>query len=181
MVAVCMLPKKPIKRRNAPMKTNLKRVLVFFAAALMLVSLVSCGSAADKIKKNFEKANYDVVSLAGTDENAKKIIAMLDLTEEQEKDIEKYEIIVCNEKEAESTQGGLGGFLENLGNAIDGALPDAVILKFPSAADLKDFMTVEKSDGTKDTSAYDKAKDNGLVNGNCWLIVGGTAEKDLFN
>jgi len=162
------------------MKT-MKKVLVFLLASLLLLSLVSCGDKSGSIKKAFEKADYEVASLSGDDEDAKGVIALLGLNEEQKEDIAKYEIILCNEKEEASTAGGLGGFLENIGGAIDGALPDAVIIKFPSASDLKDFLTVEDKDGNKDTSLFDKANDNGLINGNCYLIIGGSAEKDIFN
>ena len=53
------------------------------------------------------------------------------------------------------------------------------VIKFPSAGDLKDFLTVEK-DGEKDTSMYDEAKDDGTINGNCLLITAGSEAKDIF-
>jgi hypothetical protein len=163
------------------MKT-MKRILVFLTAALLILSLASCsGDKAGSIKKAFEKADYEVTTLSGSDDKAKAVLAMAGLSEEQKKDVEKYEIIVCNKKTEQSTQGGLGGFLENIGGAIDGAIPNAIIIKFPSADDLKDFLTIVDTDGTKITTLYEKAVEDGKINGNCLLLVGGTAEKDIFN
>ena len=78
------------------MKT-MKKVLVFLLASLLLLSLVSCGDKSGSIKKAFEKADYEVASLSSDDEDAKGVIALLGLNEEQKEDIAKYEIILCNE------------------------------------------------------------------------------------
>ena len=53
-------------------------------------------------------------------------------------------------------------------------------MKFPGAGDLKSFLTVEDKDGKKDTSAYDKAKEDGYINGNCWLLTLSSDAKDIF-
>ena len=156
---------------------QIKKMLVFLLASLLIFTLVSCGNKANSIKKAFEKADYEVASLAGDDEDVAGLIALLGLSKEA---VAEYEFIVCNEKEEGSTASGLGGFLEDLGNAFDKALPDAVIIKFPSTGELKDFFTVTDANGNKDTSHYDLANDNGQINGNCYLIVGGEAEKDIF-
>lgn len=162
------------------MKNTLTKILALLTAALMLFSLASCDKSSS-IKKAFEKENYTVVSYKGTDDAAKTFIAMLDLSEEEAKKASEYEIIFCNEKEEASTnQSALGGLFEGIGDAIDGAVPDAVIVKFPAASDLKAALTVEKEDGTSDTSAYDEAKEKGMINGNCLLLVGGDDEKAIF-
>ena len=162
------------------MKTTLKRILMFITAALMLLSLASCDKSGS-IKKAFEKENYEVASIAGSDEGFQSALAWIpDLTEEQKEAIKEYEIIAVNKKEEASTNSSaIGSFFENLGNAVDGAIPDAVIVKFPSAGDLKDFLTIEK-DGEKDTTAYDKAKEAGQINGNCWMVLGDAAAKEIF-
>lgn len=153
------------------MKT-MKRILVILSALVLLVSLVSCDKSGS-IKKAFEKENYEVKAYTGDDSNVQAVVTLMGLTEDQKKDIAEYEIIVVNKKT--EGQSGLAGILENIGSAV----PDAVIVKFPSAGDLKDFMTVEK-DGEKDTSAYDKAKEDGKINGNCWFAMGNDAAKEIF-
>lgn len=161
---------------------TMKRILVFVTAALLVLSLVGCSSdKAGSIKKAFEKADYEVVTLAGNSNEAKAILGMMGLSDEQKKEIEAYEIILCNKKTEQSTAGGLGGFLENIGNAVDGAVPNAIIIKFPSANELKDFLIIEDTDGTQITEIYDEAVKEGMINGNCLLVIGETAEKDIFN
>ena len=158
------------------MKT-MKRVLVFLTAALLILSLASCGDKADSIKKAFEKANYDVASVSGSDKEAKALFAILGLSEEQEKELEKCELIVCNKKAEQSTQGGLLGII---GGVVDGVIPDAIIIKFPSANALKDFLIIVDEDGTKITTLYEEAQNEGLINGNCLLTICGDVEKDIF-
>ena len=74
----------------------------------------------------------------------------------------EYEIILC-------TQEG-----------ILNAGATAAIIKFPSAKELQNFLTVEKSDGTKDTTAYDKALENGTVNGNCMIFTASSSSNEIF-
>ena len=162
------------------MMTTLKKVLALLTAALLMLSFASCDKSAS-IKKAFEKENYTVVSYKGTDDAAKSFIEMLALSEEEEKKAAEYEIIFCNEKEEAATnQSALGGILDGIGDALDGAIPDAVIIKFPAASDLKAALTVEKEDGTADTSLYDEAEKDGKINGNCLLLVGGEDELAIF-
>ena len=156
----------------------MKKVLVFLMAALLVLSLASCGGdKADSIKKAFEKANYDVASVSGSDKEAKALFAILGLSEEQEKELEKCELIVCNKKTEQSTQGGLLGII---GGVVDGVIPDAIIIKFPSANALKDFLIIVDEDGTKITTLYEEAQNEGLINGNCLLTICGDVEKDIF-
>ena len=153
------------------MKTTLKRILVVLTVAVLLFTMVSCNKA-ESIKKAFEKEGYTVKSFAADSEDAKTFAKMLDLSEEEEKNLSKYEFILAN-KDAEGN---------GLADIIGSAMPDVLIIKFPSAGDLKDFLIVEK-DGEKNTEAYDKAKDEGMINGNCLLIplVLNTDFKDTVN
>ena len=158
------------------MKTILKRSLLVLSALVLMFSLVSCGDTSKSIKKEFENNEYNVLSYTGGEDEVKAVLYLLGLTDEQKAEIAEYEVILVNKQKSETT----GGFLDNLVEDLGSAIPDAIIVKFPSAGDLKDFMTVEKSDGTKDTSAYDKASDAGLINGNCWLAYGNAAAKEIF-
>ena len=142
------------------MKTMLKRISVFALAALMMLALVSCGNKASAVKKAFEKADYKVETVKSDSEEAQTILKLL-LNEEQMKEVSKYELMICK---------------------MDGALnigKTAIIIKFPGSGDVKDFLTVEK-DGKKDTSAYDKAKEDGIINGNCMIITASSDSKDIF-
>lgn len=52
-------------------------------------------------------------------------------------------------------------------------------MKFSSDSEIKDFLTVEK-DGNKDTGLYDKAKETGLINGNCYLVTAASEYLEIF-
>ncbi|MBR2620818.1 MAG: hypothetical protein IKC97_00410 [Clostridia bacterium] len=61
------------------MKTMTKMIALALVAVMLLVSLVSCGSAFNKIKKNFEDAGYTYQSEdANGDNTAKTITAELE-------------------------------------------------------------------------------------------------------
>ncbi len=138
------------------MKNILKKVLLVALAALMLVSLVSCDKSG-AVKKAFEKEEYEVKAVKYEDlDSITKGILELALNDDQEEKIAEYELIICKK-----------------------GLDSAVVIKFPSAGDVKDFLTVEK-DGEKNTEAYDKAKEEGVINGNCMIITGASSAKDIF-
>ncbi len=139
------------------MKNTLKKILVILAAALMLVSLVSCGNKADGIKKAFEKDGWTVETVNTENKVVNGLLSAI-LSNEQMEDIADYELIYCNKN-----------YVNN-----------AVIIKFPSAGDVKDFLTVEDSEGNKNTDLYDAANEAGKINGNCYLVVGGDDAKELF-
>lgn len=131
---------------------NFAKILSVLLVAVMLVTvLVSCGNKANAIKKAFEKNDYNVAELKGTDEAAQTTMKLL-LNEDQMKDAEKYDVIVVS----------MDGVL-NVGKT-------GLIIKFPSSGDVKDFYTVEDKDGKKNTDAYDAAKDGGMINGNCVIF-----------
>ncbi len=142
------------------MKKALKSALLLLTAMLLVVSLVSCDKA-NSVKKAFEDAGYTVTSAKATDEEVQTLLKLL-LSEEQLKDAEDYEIILCK----------MDGLL-NIGKT-------AVILKVSSSGDLKDFLTTEDSDGKKDTSAYDKAVEDGNVNGNCMIFTLSDDSREIF-
>lgn len=140
------------------MKHILKSVLALSLALVMLLALVSCDKSS-AVKKAFEKEEYTVKTLSASDltdnTTVKEILKTAGLTDEQIEKLSKYEVIFVNK-----------GFSNGL------------IIKFPGSGDVKSFLTVEK-DGKDDTSAYDKAKEDGRINGNC-LFLGTSNAKDIF-
>ncbi len=138
------------------MKT-MKRILVIFTAVILLLSMVSCGDKSGAIKKAFEDDGWTVKTVKADDTGVKVVLEIL-LTDEQIEKAADYEIIFCNKN----------------------IIKNAVVIKFPSAGDIKAFLTVEDKDGKKDTTAYDKAKEEGMINGNCLLITVDSDAKELF-
>lgn len=138
----------------------LKKVFAVSLACLMLLGLVSCGDKSSAVKKAFEKEGYTVTTASASDESLQTLLKIL-LNEEQIKEVSQYELILC------TPQGALN------------VLNTALIIKVPSSGDLKDFLTTE-TDGKKDTSSYDKAKDNGWINGNCLILTLGSDAKEIF-
>ena len=137
----------------------LKQVLALSLACLMLVTLVSCDKSGS-VKKAFEKEGYTVSSVKADDKSVQSLLKIL-LNEEQIKKVGEYELILCTP--------------EGLLNADNLAL----VIKVPSSGDLKDFLTTE-TDGKKDTSAYEKAEKDGLINGNCLILTLGSEAKEIF-
>ena len=134
----------------------LKKILVILTAALLVLSLASCDKSGS-IKKAFEKEDYTVTVVDATNGTVKNLLDLA-LSDEQMEEVAEYEIILVS----------------------NGLFNTAAIIKFPSAGDLKNFLTVEK-DGKKDTEAYDTAKKNGKINGNCLLIGGSDEVEEIFN
>ena len=126
----------------------MKKLLVGVVSALMAVLLCLSLTGCDKsgnIKKAFEDEGY-TVTVVNTDNDTAKSLLSVALTKEQVEKAGEYGIYLCTGK----------------------AVP-ALYIKFSSAGELKDFLTVEK-DGKKDTTAYDNAKEKGFINGNCYLL-----------
>ena len=142
------------------MKSTMKKLLALSLALVMLLALVSCGDKSAAIKKAFEKEEYKVTVVNAEDEDAKTLLKVF-FNEEQMKNISEYEIMLCKQD----------GLL-NAGKT-------AIVVKYPSAKDLKAMLTVEK-DGKKDTSAYDKAVEDGTINGNCLIITLSSESKEIF-
>ncbi len=139
------------------MKNTMKKILVVLMAALMLVSLVSCGDKSGSIKKAFEKDEWTVKTVKADDTGVKALLEIL-LTDEQMEEVDKYELILCNKN----------------------IVKTALIIKFPGSGDVKEFLTVEDKDGNKNTKAYDDAKEKGWINGNCLLLTLDSDAKELF-
>ena len=141
------------------MKNILKSVLALSLALVMLLALVSCDKSS-AVKKAFEKEEYTVTSLKSSDltdnEIVKGILKEAGMTDDQIKALASYEIILVSKK-----------------------LSNGLIIKFPGSSDVKEFLTTEK-DGKKDTTSYDKAKDEGWINGNCLILTLGSDAKDIF-
>ncbi len=143
----------------------MKKVITALFTAMLVVVLafaLSGCSKANKIKKAYEDAGY-TVSTATVKENekAKSALVLLGLTDDQIKEAENWEVIIASK----------------LSLADSGT---AIVLKFPSAGELKDFLTAEKEDGSKDTAMYDKAKADEKINGDCLLLVGLLDAKNIF-
>ena len=130
------------------MKKLLKLTALTLVAVLLLTSLVSC-DASKGLKEAYMEAGYTVQVVSGESSEAKAFFNLVDLTEEEIDELEDYELILCWKS----------------------IVPAALIVKFPHFLALREFL-IEEEDGVKDTSAYDKAKENGKINGNCLLIYG---------
>lgn len=140
------------------MKKILTAICTTLVAVLLAFGIAGCSSA-DRVKKAYEDAGYTVkVATLKDNAEAKSALKLIGLTDEQLADGENWEIIT----------------------ATKSVLDSALILKFPSSGDLKDAFTIEKDDGTKDTSIYDNAVDKGNVNGECYYILGSGSAKDVF-
>ena len=131
----------------------MKRFRSFLALTLVLslalLSLASCDKS-DSIKKAFEEAGYTVSVISAKNEKAEAIFTILGYTEEEIEEIAEYELIYC----------------------VDG-FKSALIVKYPSAGELKDELIDEGSE-----AYYNEQKEAGKINGNCHLIygIGGAAE-----
>ncbi len=142
------------------MKSMLKKLLALSLALVMLLALVSCGDKSAAIKKAFEKEEYTVTVVSADDEDAKDLLEIF-FDEEQVKNLAEYEIMLCKK------------------DGWENALKTAIVIKYPSAKDLKESLTFEK-DGKKDTSIYDKAVEDGKINGNCLISTLSDDSKDIF-
>jgi len=143
------------------MQKTAKKVLLTLCAALMVVVFALTMAGCDKsgsIKKAFEKEGYTVTTVDANNDTAKGIFKAVGMTDDQIKKAGEYELILC----------------------VNGLINSALVLKCSSSGEVKDFLTSEDKDGNKDTSAYDKAKENGLINGNCYIITVSSSAKEIF-
>lgn len=134
----------------------MKKLVKIFSVALLVVVLAVAFAGCDKsgsIKKAFESEGYTVTTVDADNSGISTLLGSA-LDDEQKELLEKYELLLCSK-----------------------TLPVAIVVKFSSAKEIKDFLTVEDSDGNKDTSVYDETKDAGYINGNCYLI---TLSKDAL-
>ena len=132
---------------------KLTRVLVLaLALALTLTALVACDKS-DSIKADFEEAGYEVSVVSAKNDKAKAVFTLLNYTEEDIDEIEEYELVVCYKS----------------------AIPAAMFVKYPSAAELKEELIDE---GSK--AYYNEQVEAGNVRGNCLLIYGIGGADDIF-
>ena len=138
------------------MKKAISRVLCLALVLCMTFSLVACGDKSESIKKAFEEAKYTVTTVDTNNDTAKGILKLL-LSDEQIEKVGEYELFLCT----------------------NGLFNTAIVIKFPGSGDVKEFLTTEK-DGKKDTAAYDKAKEDGKINGNCLIITASSDALKVF-
>lgn len=130
------------------MKRALKLISLSLVLVLLATALVSCGDKSSAVKKAFEKEEYTVTTVDAENSAVKTIFSLLNLTEEQKEDAAKYELMVCTK-----------------------SVNVALVIKFPSSKDIQTFLVTEDKDGKEDTALYDKAKENGWINGNCLILT----------
>jgi uncharacterized protein YpmS len=133
------------------MKKFLKACTVALLVVICALAFAGCDKSSS-IKKAFEDEGYTVSTVDTTNSTVKTLLSTV-LTEDQMKEADNYEVILCSK-----------------------SLNVAVIIKFPGSGDVKSFLTDE--DGN--TDAYDTAKDNGTINGNCYLITLSSDAKTIF-
>ena len=134
------------------MKKFTRVLALALVLSLALLSLASCDKS-KSIKKDFEEAGYTVSVISAKNEKAEAIFTLLGYTEDEIDEIAEYELIYC----------------------ADGLLKSALIVKYPSAAELKEELIDE---GSK--AYYDEEVAAGKVRGNCHLIYGIGGADDIF-
>ena len=138
------------------MKKAIRVLSLIMALSMLCLVLASCGDKSAAIKKAFENKDWEV-SVVDSETSGVDTLLNILLTEEQKEHVDEYELILVKK----------------------GLLQSALIIKFASANELKTFLTIEK-DGEKDTSMYDKAEENGTINGNCMIITLSGDAKEIF-
>lgn len=124
--------------------------ILAFLGALVLVFSLVGCDKSNAVKKAFEKADYKVEVV---DKDHYLADAFLDsLDEEDRKDAEKYEFIF-----------------------VSSGLKVGIIIKYPSTKDLKDALNTEDN-----PDGYKEAKEEGYVNGNCFLSTLSSDVKEIF-
>ncbi len=129
------------------MKKLMKLTALTLVAVLLLASLVSCDKSKG-LKEAYMDAGYTVTVLTGDSKEAVAVMEALGWTEEEIEDVEDYELILCSK-----------------------VVPQALIVKFPNFLELRDYL-IDEEDGVKDDSAYQKAKEENRIKGNCLLVYG---------
>lgn len=124
--------------------------ILAFLGALVLVFSLAGCDKSNAVKKAFEKADYKVEVV---DKDHYLADAFLDsLDEEDRKDAEKYEFIF-----------------------VSSGLKVGMVIKYPSTKDLKEALNTEKN-----PEGYKEAKEEGYVNGNCFLSTLSSDVKEIF-
>lgn len=132
------------------MKKFLTALTAILAVVVMAFALAACsGDKSGSIKKAFEKDGYEITVIKPEDSDLLKGM----LSEEQQKDLSKYEVFTCVKK-----------------NTLGLPVHSATVFKFPSKDDIIEAAGQEE---------YDEAVNSGLINGNCALYF--TIDKDVIN
>ena len=144
------------------MKTMTRVLCVALVAVMLLATLVSCGSAFGKIKKNFEDAGYTYVSEnADGDSTAKTITAEL-----------KEGNIDCSVH-----------VFKGEGKGMFGASVYAMVLEFSSDKELKKAFSEEGSETLK--GMIKDMQESEYVRDNCVLVALTLTQRDemkgIFN
>ena len=143
--------------------TLTKIVVLLMTLVLALTTFVGCDQT-DSAVSAFEDAGYKVEK---KDEAYKNdLIALLASYEEKAeflKACEIFEIQVPVEKDTEDS-------------TVETEKEDyetvSLMISFASEEDVEKFLTTKKEDGSSDTTALDKARENNLIRENCLLILG---------
>ena len=143
---------REIKERKFIMKKFTRLLALTLVLSLALVSLASCDKS-KSIKKDFEEAGYSVSVISAKSDKAEAIFTLLGYTEEEIEEISEYELIYC----------------------VAGITKSALIVKYPSAGELKDELIDEGSE-----AYYNEQKEAGKIRGNCHLIYGIGGAADIF-
>ena len=134
----------------------MKRILCALSlllAVCLSFSLVACSNSAKSIRTAFEEAGYTVTEYRADSDEAEAALKFFGWDEDDIDEIDEYSVIVCKK-------------------GITGLTGAAVIVKFPSTAELRDHFV---EDGN--TAFYDVVKAAGCIRDNCWLVVG---DEELF-
>ncbi len=115
------------------MKKFLRAMIAIVAVAVLAFTLAGC-SKSGSVKKAFEDEGYTVSTVDATSEEAKSLMTLLQFTDDQKKDAESYELIVCKK-----------------------GLNSALVIKYSSADEIKEFMGGED----KYNTAKEKGTVNG--------------------
>ena len=157
------------------MKTSIKLISVVLLA-VMLLSLVACGSTFGAIKKNFENNGYEYIA----DDDGNSIFDAVSAEFEEGDITATFHVFKAKEKEVEKDNSSLGSLI---GGAID-SLVNKVdylgVIEFASDKELKEALF--ESETLK--GLVTDAQDSEYVNGNCILIPGliNVEEKiEIFN
>ena len=131
------------------MKTICKYIALMLILTLTVTMLAACGDKSGAIQSAFEKEGY-TVAVVNYEElgGAAKTIVETVLGKDVASKIAQFDILVCTK-----------------------AVPLAIVVKCPSAGDIKNLLTVEKEDGSKDTALFDELTQKGFLNGNCLLLT----------
>lgn len=137
------------KKGRSPMKKTTKLLTLFVSLCLLCSLLVACDKSS-AVADAFREEGYTVSSVNTENDDVRAIFTLLGLDEEEIEELQEYELIFCKK-------------------GITGITGSALIVKFPSAGELRDELSDDD-----DRTEYEKAKEEGRIRGNCLLLYGST-------